>query len=65
MKGYRTLVANGIAAGPILVDLIMAFAAEGGGDLIPKEYLPYYTLILVFANVYLRMITTTPVGKKE
>jgi len=65
MKGYRTIAANVLAALPIVADVVLAFAVEGGGDLIPTEYVPYYTLAVLLANVYLRTITTTPVGKRE
>ena len=32
--------------------------------LIPFEYLPYYTTTVALANIYLRTITTGPLGSK-
>ena len=32
--------------------------------LIPVEYLPYYTTAVALANIYLRSITTGPLGSK-
>lgn len=65
IKGWRTITVNAIALVPFIVDIVLAFAAEGGGDFIPDAWAPYYGVALVIANVYLRTITTTPMGRKE
>lgn len=65
MKGYRTIITNLVALAPIVADVVVSFASEGLGELIPAAYLPYYTLVVILANVYLRTITTTRVGQRE
>lgn len=57
-KGWRTIIFNALnSAVPILS--IPEFAG-----VIPVEWLPYHALFVVLGNMYLRKITTTPMGKK-
>ena len=64
MKGYRTVLLNIVAALPMLADVVLAMNSEGLQELIPAEWVPLYTLGVILANVYLRTITTTPLGRK-
>lgn len=65
MKGYRTILFNVAAGLPMLADVLVATADEGLGGIIPPGWQAPYTAAVIFANVYLRMITTTPVGRSE
>lgn len=65
MKGYRTILTNALAALPIVAEVVSAMHAEGLGDIMPDHYIPIYTLLVILANVYLRTITTTPLGRRE
>ena len=65
MKGYRTIAFNVAAGLPMLADVIVATSEEGLGGIIPPEWQAPYTAAVIFANVYLRTITTTPVGKGQ
>jgi len=58
MKGFRTIVAN------ILFAVVPVLELTEFRDVLPSEWLPWYTLSVVLANMALRVITTTPVGTK-
>ncbi len=58
MKGYRTIIFNGLAAVLPVLELTEFKAV------IPDDYLPWYMLAVALGNLYLRTITTTPVGRK-
>lgn len=58
MKGYRTLLANTLAM------TIPILEVTEWRDVLPEDWLPYYALGLALMNVALRMVTTTPVGRK-
>jgi len=66
MKGWRTIIFNTvaglIAAFELLAPVLMTPEFSG---LIPREWMPLYVLIVTVGNVYLRKITTTPMGKPE
>tara|TARA_R110000744_G_scaffold158130_1_gene274108 strand:- start:302 stop:490 length:189 start_codon:yes stop_codon:yes gene_type:complete len=57
-KGWKTVTFNVLAA---VVPLLELTELKG---LVPAEYLPYYALSVALGNMYLRSITTTPMGKK-
>jgi|TARA_R110000782_G_scaffold3228_9_gene11964 hypothetical protein len=57
-KGWKTVTFNVLAA---VVPLLELTELKG---LVPVEYLPYYALSVALGNMYLRSITTTPMGKK-
>jgi len=57
MKGYRTIAANALFAVIPIVELTEF------RDILPPEWLPFYALGVVLANMALRYLTTTPVGK--
>lgn len=70
LKGYRTLILNAVAGAfagvevalPHLVEVLEMPELRG---LMPEGWLPYYGLALALMNIWLRTITTTPVGRKE
>lgn len=57
MKGWKTLIFNGLSV------LVTIAELQEWTSIIPDQYLPYFTLGLALANMVLRMVTTTPVGK--
>lgn len=59
MKGYRTIAVN------LLSTIVPIMALTEWRDVLPKDWVPYYALGLAVANVWLRSITTTPVGRSE
>jgi len=59
MTGYRTLIFNFIAALLPLLEMTEMTA------MVPPEYLNYYIIAVALANVGLRVITTTPVGRSS
>lgn len=61
LKGYKTILANLVMLAPILFDILVSSEFR---QLIPSVYLPYYSLGVLVVNMYLRTLTTTPVGKR-
>lgn len=65
-KGYRTLIVNFAMMLPMLWDVVWQIAQSPEfRAVIPEEYLTFYALLMVAVNMYLRKITTTPIGRKE
>lgn len=65
MKGYRTVLANLVMGLPLLVEMFLqVFVSPQFGAIIPAEWLPRYALAVVVANLILRAVTSTPLGKK-
>lgn len=58
LKGWKTVTFNVLAA---VVPLLELTELKG---IVPEEYLPFYALAVAMGNVYLRSVTTTPMGKK-
>jgi hypothetical protein len=58
-KGWKTVTFNVLAA---IVPILELTEMKG---IVPEEYLPFYALAVAMGNVYLRSITSTPVGKKQ
>ena len=58
MKGWRTIAFN------ILSTIIPIISLSEWNDVFPAEWLPYWLLVVAVANVYLRTITTTPIGRR-
>jgi hypothetical protein len=58
LKGYRTLLIN------VFMSILPILSLTEFKAIIPTEYMPYYALGMVLANMGLRYLTTTPVGKK-
>lgn len=59
MKGYRTIIVN------ILAAVMPALELSELTAVMPDNWLPWYALGLALANMWLRKITTTPIGRKE
>lgn len=59
MKGWRTIAFNVLAAIVPVLELTELKAV------IPAEWLPWYMLGVVLANMFLRYLTTTPVGRAD
>jgi len=57
-KGWKTVTFNVLAA---VVPILELTEMKG---IVPEEYLPFYALAVAMGNVYLRSVTTTPMGKK-
>lgn len=57
-KGWKTVTFNVLAA---IVPILELTEMKG---IVPEEYLPFYALAVAMGNVYLRSVTTTPMGKK-
>ena len=58
LKGWKTVTFNVLAA---VVPILELTEMKG---IVPEEYLPFYALAVAMGNVYLRSVTTTPMGKK-
>ncbi len=59
MKGWRTIVANGFMSIMPILELTELT------DVMPAEWLPWYALGMALINMFLRSVTTTPMGRKE
>lgn len=59
LKGWKTVTFNVLAA---IVPLLELTELKG---IVPEEYLPFYALAVAMGNVYLRSVTSTPMGKKQ
>lgn len=57
LKGWRTVTAN------ILMAALPILEVSGLTDYMPDEWMVWYILGMSVANIYLRVITTSPVGK--
>lgn len=58
LKGYKTILFNLVAAVVPILELTEL------KEFIPENYLPVYMLVVAVGNLFLRMVTTTPVGKR-
>lgn len=58
MKGYRTIATN------ILFAVVPILELTELRDVMPNDWLPWYSLGVVLANLMLRYLTTTPMGQK-
>ena len=66
MKGWRTITANIVAALPLVAQYIVEMGSDAAFlDALPGGWGEWYALIVIGANIYLRMITTTPMGRRE
>ena len=64
MKGWRTIAFNAAAIMLPVTDAAMQFLGLAEEVLPVEWYLPYAILITA-ANMWLRTITTTSIGRKE
>ncbi len=58
MKGYKTILWNVGNA------LIPAMDVANSTYKIPEEWLPIWIAVYIAGNIFLRFVTTTPVGSK-
>jgi len=68
LKGWRTIIIAVILSIPPVVvaaDEIIMEEGQSVLDRIPPEWMIYYTMLVLFSKIYLRVITTTPIGVKE
>lgn len=66
LQGWRTVISNALAVLPVLAEVVVSYSQEpGAAEILPEEWIPYYTLAVILMNVYLRTITKTPIGRKE
>jgi hypothetical protein len=70
LKGYRTVIVNALAGAVAAIELALPVMMEVIGmpewrGLLPQGWLPYYALGLALLNLWLRSITTTPLGKDQ
>ena len=65
LKGFRTILFNGVAVVPVLLEVVgtVANLPEVRG-IIPPNVAPFYALGLAVMNIFLRTKTTTPLGKR-
>lgn len=66
LKGYRTLIFNGLLALVPIVLLLLEYLEQvdlSALGLTPERVL-LYTILIKFANIALRSITTTAIGRK-
>lgn len=65
LKGWRTLGINAAALLPVGLDVLGSIVniPEIKG-IIPQEYVQEYAVALGVVNIFLRLATSTPVGKK-
>ncbi|MEP0518582.1 MAG: hypothetical protein ABJO09_00910 [Hyphomicrobiales bacterium] len=65
MKGFRTLIVNSaIAALPVLGETLAFLDVFDWKSILPPEYAGWFILVVGVVNIWLRFITSTPVGKK-
>jgi hypothetical protein len=65
MKGFRTLIFNGIAVALPLIGEVLAFLdVFDWRSILPPENAGWFILGIGVLNIILRFVTTTPVGKR-
>ncbi|MEO1564127.1 MAG: hypothetical protein AAFR98_11885 [Pseudomonadota bacterium] len=57
MKGYRTITVNFLLAIIPVLELTEVYYA------LPETWKPWYPVVVLLANMVLRALTTTPIGK--
>ena len=62
----KTLVFNIVAGIPILIEIALPFIANPDfQNIIPEQYMDYYTFTVLFCNFILRLVTKSAVGISE
>lgn len=59
LRGWRTLVFNTIAG------LLPVLQLTEVAAVMPDKWLPWYALTVALSNMWLRAVTTTPIGQKK
>lgn len=55
LRRWRTWIFNIVAAVALaLPDILQSLGGIYWGDLVPPEYLPYFTIFVVLANIWMR-----------
>lgn len=62
MKGWRTIAWNVLNAVALAMEHVMSIS--GTGYTVPDEWMPLWMVVFAAVNVILRLMTTTPVGRK-
>lgn len=71
LKGYRTLVINGVlAVAAVAIEVVLPLGATLVGmpearEIVPAGWWPWIVVGVNMANMALRAVTDTPVGKAE
>ena len=66
MKGYRTVLFMSLASALPLIEVLLIIAEmREWAEIIPDGYWPYYSMLVGAMGIWLRFITTTPVGEKD
>lgn len=68
LKGYRTLILNGALGAVAAVELLLPHIVEFLGmpevrGILPAGWERWYPVLLAVLNIWLRLVTTTPVGQ--
>ena len=58
LKGWRTIAANMLLAVLPVLELTELAAV------LPPDWLPWYALVVALVNMWLRSITTSPLGRR-
>ena len=59
LKGWRTVIAN------LLMSVMPVLELTEITQALPDEWLPWYALGMALVNMWLRAITTSPMGRKQ
>lgn len=59
LKGYRTFLVNGLLSIMPILEMTEVL------DVLPEGYEAPYSIAIALANLYMRSITTTPLGKNK
>lgn len=59
LKGYRTVLINGFLAAMPILEMSEIL------DVLPEGYEAPYAIAIALMNLYLRAITTTPIGRRD
>lgn len=65
LKGWRTVLSNIALSIPLVLEILSITLVPEWRGILPPEYLPYYALTVALVNVWLRYLTTTPVGRRD
>lgn len=58
LKGWKTILLN------IVLSILPILNLTEFREILPDSYLPWYALLVAVLNVWVRTLTTTPVGQK-
>jgi hypothetical protein len=65
LKGWRTWIVNGLMSLlPLVMVVVQFLELPEFANVLPAHWLPWYALAMAIVNMWLRAITTSPLGKK-